>query len=245
MMRLLEAFGVKPDMVVGHSLGEYAACVAANVMPFADALYAVSARGREMAGVKVDDNGKMAFVASDVDSVEKIISTVDGYIIAANKNCHTQTVIAGATKSIEDALTKFATEGIEAKEIPVSHAFHSEIVAPASKPLANVLQNLNISKPSIPVISNVEAMVYPETKEGIVELLRRQLESPVEFIAQIEKLYANGARIFVEVGPRRAVTGFVRNILGDKDYIALATNHPKKNGLNTFLEQLAALVVEE
>jgi len=85
MLRLLASYGMRPNMVAGHSLGEYAAAVAAGVLSFADALYAVSARGREMAGVKVDDNGKMATVAADASRVEAVLKTIDGYVIAANK----------------------------------------------------------------------------------------------------------------------------------------------------------------
>ncbi len=241
MMRLLMAHGVRPHMVVGHSLGEYAACVAAGVLSFADALYAVSARGREMAGVKVQDNGKMAMVAADAQRVAQVLKSVSGYVIAANKNCHTQTVIAGNSASVEEAVKTFAQLGMEAREIPVSHAFHSAIVAPATEPLARVLRNLKVCVPSTPILSNVDAHYYPTNSADIVDLLAKQLASPVEFIDQVERMYQDGARIFIEVGPKRAITGFVRNILGDREHRALATNHHKKTGAEAFKEVLAAL----
>lgn len=244
MFRLFAQYGIHPDMVAGHSLGEYAACVAAGVLTFADALYAVSARGREMASVKVEDPGKMASVAGPFEKVEEVLAAVDGYVIAANKNCHSQTVIAGASTAVEAAVQRFATLGIEAREIPVSHAFHSAIVAPASTPLRRVLSGLDIRAPQIPILSNVDAAYYPAAREEIVDKLARQLESPVEFIAQIERMYADGARLFVEVGPRRAITGFVRNVLGDREHRALASNHPKRPGYEGLLEVLAALAVD-
>ncbi len=166
MLRLLQAHGVHPDMVAGHSLGEYAAAVAAGVLTFADALYAVSARGREMAGVQVPDNGKMAMVATTAMRVQEVLDTVDGYVIAANKNCHTQTVIAGATQAVDAAIAAFGAVGIEARQIPVSHAFHCSIVAPAAEPLVRVLDNLAIAAPRIPILSNVDAGYYPE-RQGV------------------------------------------------------------------------------
>ncbi len=239
--RLLAQHGVSPHMVAGHSLGEWSACVAAGVLSFADALYAVSARGREMSGIKVPDNGKMASVAADLKKVESVIEKVPGYVIAANKNCHTQTVIAGDSAAIGEAVRRFSELGVEAREIPVSHAFHSKIVAPASEPLARVLAGLTLRVPSTPILSNVHADYYPADVAGISSLLTRQLAAPVEFIAQIERMYADGARIFLEVGPRRATTGFVRNVLGEQPHDAVATNHPKKPGPECFLEALAAL----
>ena len=242
MLRLLQSHGVVADMVAGHSLGEYAAAVAAGVLSFADALYAVSARGREMAHVKVADNGKMAMVAADCPKVQAVLDQLDGYIIAANKNCHTQTVIAGNSVVVEEAIQRFAAQGIEARQIPVSHAFHCSIVAPAAEPLSRVLAGLRIQAPRVPILSNVDASYYPADRSKIIELMAKQLAAPVEFISQVERMYADGARIFIEVGPRRAITGFVRNILGNREHRALASNHPKKSGTECFQELLAALV---
>ena len=244
LARLLAQFGVAPKVVVGHSLGEYAATVVAGVLSFADALYAVSARGREMAGVKVDDPGRMAMVAADAERVEAVLASIDGYVIAANKNCHTQTVIAGGSAAVDAALAAFAAQGIEARPIAVSHAFHSAIVAPAAEPLRRVLQGLDVRAPKIPLSSNVDAALYPHDPAAIVDRLARQLASPVRFIEQVENLYAQGARLFVEVGPKRAITGFVRNILGTRPHRALACNHPKKPGVQGVLETLAALVAD-
>ena len=125
MMRWLNDAGLTPDWVAGHSLGEYAACVAAGVMDFEDALHAVSARGKEMAAVDVPDCGKMATVAAGVNVVEEHLRKIDGYVVAANQNCHAQTVIAGATDAVERAVAHFQENGIDSREIPVSHAFHS------------------------------------------------------------------------------------------------------------------------
>src|SRR4051794_41425287 len=95
LTRLLAAYGIEPDMVMGHSLGEYGALVAAGVLPFASALEAVSARGREMASLRVEDNGAMAAVSAPIGEVERVIGEVDGYVVLANVNSPHQLVIGG------------------------------------------------------------------------------------------------------------------------------------------------------
>src|SRR5690606_31482465 len=107
LLRLLTAYGVAPDMAAGHSLGEYAAAVAAGIFTFEEALHAVSARGREMASIQLEDPGKMAGVATGAATVDEILAEVDGYVIAANKNCPSQTVIAGTSDAVDEACERF------------------------------------------------------------------------------------------------------------------------------------------
>ena len=194
-----------------------------------------------MAAVDVPDCGKMATVAAGVNVVEEHLRKIDGYVVAANQNCHAQTVIAGATDAVERAVAHFQDNGIDSREIPVSHAFHSEIVAPAAQPLKKVLDKLNLRPALLPICSNVGALDYPETSSEISALLAKQMASPVEFIRQIEKLYEQGVRVFVEVGPRRAITGFVRNILDKRPHTAIHTNHHKRGDLEGALDALAAV----
>ena len=134
-MRMLAAYGIRPDMVMGHSVGEYGALVAAGAFPFEDALEAVSARGREMTRVSMADNGKMAAVFAPIAEVERLLKTIDGYVVLANVNSNSQSVIGGGTKAVEQAEQMFLAAGFNVVELPVSHAFHTSIVAPASEPL--------------------------------------------------------------------------------------------------------------
>ncbi|MFH2201859.1 MAG: SDR family NAD(P)-dependent oxidoreductase [Elusimicrobiota bacterium] len=242
LLRLIRRYGVDADVVAGHSLGEYGALVAAGVLEFEDALLAVSARGKEMAGVKVDDNGKMAFVAAPLEKVEKILEEIDGYVIPANKNCPTQTVIAGRSQAVDEAVRRFKAEGLQSQTIEVSHAFHSKIVAPATEAYGRFLKTLKISAPKIPVNSNVTAGHYPKDKAKIRDLMTRQISAPVEFIRQVERMYQDGVRVFIEVGPKRALTAFVTSTLADKkDVVITATNHPKRGGIHEFNDLLATL----
>src|ERR1017187_8840999 len=151
LTRLLAAYGIQPDMTMGHSLGEYGALIASGGLPFADALEGVSARGLEMTRVSVEDNGKMAAVIAPLDEIERILKTIDGYVVIANINSDHQAVIGGATKTVEHAMEVLQKAGYEVVPLPVSHAFHTSIVAPASEPLRQVLQRLRLQSPSVPI----------------------------------------------------------------------------------------------
>ena len=242
LLRLLQKYGFQPDMVIGHSLGEYAALVAAGVLTFAEALEVVSARGREMVKVAMEDNGCMAAVSAPLAEVERIIGTIDGYVVLANINSPLQSVIAGATRAVEQAIEAFLSAGFQAVKIPVSHAFHTKIVAPASIPLRKVIERMDIQAPQIPVAANVTGDWYPTAREEILDLLAEQVASPVQFIKGAQKLYDNGARIFVEVGPKRVMNALTNDIFKDVQGVTLlATNHPRKGALPSFNEALCAL----
>jgi acyl transferase domain-containing protein len=181
ILRLFASYGVRPDMVAGHSLGEYGAAVAAGMLSFRDALVAVSARGREMAAVRIDDKGKMAGIATSAEVVAEVLAEIPGYVVPANKNCPTQTVIAGETESVEAAIEAFKSRGITVHPLPVSHAFHSRIVAPASEPLRRVLETLDIRPPQRRITTNVNSRYYPtgaDSRSQIIDILAQQVAAP-------------------------------------------------------------------
>ncbi len=242
LLLLLRDYGFTPDCVMGHSLGEYAALIAAGIMPFAHALEASAARGAEMTRVSMEDNGWMAAVMAPFAAVEQTLAEVDGYVVAANINSNNQSVIGGASKAVEQAIALFVQKGFTAVRIPVSHAFHTQIVAPASKPLRQVLDRLTINPPTLPLVANVTGGLYPTTVEGIKDILEQQIASPVQWVKGLETLYAEGMRTFVEVGPKKALKGFVDDVLADKpDVWSLFTNHPKGGELATFNHALCGL----
>ncbi len=246
LFRLLEELGIEPDMVAGHSLGEYGACVAAGVMNFPDALRTVAARGTEMSKATPmnGDCGLMAGVPASVEEVQPVLDAIDGYVVCANKNCPGQTIIAGLTEAVEEAVAKFEEMGMTVVLLPVSHAFHSKVVAAASEPLRRHLDTIGIHAPSTPILTNVTGDFYPEgtnAETEIRDLLSKQVAAPVEYIALVERMYERGARVFVEVGPKRAQTSFVGSILEGRDHTALYTNHPKKGDVATLFDALAEL----
>ncbi len=244
LTKLLETYGVRPDMVMGHSLGEYGALVAAGAMSFDAALEAVSARGHEMASLSVGDNGAMAAAFGPLTEIERVVDSVDGNVVIANINSFSQAVIGGATDAVERALAVFQAEGITAARIPVSHAFHTSIVAPASEPLKTALRRLDVHAPALPIVSNVTGDFYPAgaDTETMLDLLGQQVASPVQFVRGLETLYDAGARVFVEVGPKKALHGFVEDVLGEHDdVLALFTNHPKNGDVASFNAALCGL----
>ncbi len=247
LTRMLAAYGVRPDLVMGHSLGEYGALVVAGALPFAAALEAVSARGREMASISVPDTGAMAAVMAPLAEIERVVGSVDGYVVIANINSTHQAVIGGATDAVERAIEAFTAAGYTAARIPVSHAFHTAIVAPASEPLRRTLARLDLGAPALPVVANVDGEFYPASGAGVrdrmLDILGRQVASPVQFVKGLRTLYEAGARVFVEVGPKRALAGFADDVLGSEhdDVLALFTNHPKYGDIASFNAALCGL----
>ncbi len=242
VLRVLKKYGIEPDLVIGHSLGEYAALVAAGVLTFAEALEVVSARGREMTRIKVDDPGCMAAVSAPLAIVEETIRAIDGYVVIANINSPLQSVLGGTTAAIDEAIARFTAAGFQAVKIPVSHAFHTKIVAPASEPLREVIARMDIKAPRLPIVANVTGELYPTTREGILDILARQVASPVQFVKGMQTLYKEGARIFIEAGPKRVLNALASDNLKDcSDVTIIATNHPRKGGKASFNEALCAI----
>ncbi|HEX6228083.1 MAG TPA: beta-ketoacyl synthase N-terminal-like domain-containing protein, partial [Solirubrobacterales bacterium] len=162
----------------------------------------------------------------------------------ANLNSTHQVVVGGATKPVEEVLAVMTERGHQATRLPVSHAFHTEIVAPAAEPLRQMLGRLHISPPEIPIVANVDGEFYPMGPgvEGrIVDILGRQIASPVQFIKGLRTLFEAGTRVFVETGPKRVLQSFAADVLGDDEALNLFANHPKNGDLPSFNQALCGL----
>ncbi len=245
LTRLLAAYGIQPDMTMGHSLGEYGALVASGSLSFHDALNAVSARGRGMTQVAVKDTGRMAAVFAPLAEVDRILKTINDYVVIANINSGQQSVIGGASMAVEQATEIFLKAGYNVVPLPVSHAFHTSIVAPASQPLREMLSHLQIQPPQLPIVANVNGEFYPmgpDVVPQVLDLLAQQVACPVQFVKGLNTLYDAGARIFVEVGPKKALYGFAEEVFnGQSDVISLFTNHPKVGDIPAFNQALCGL----
>ncbi len=171
-----------------------------------------------------------------------MLKQIDGYVTPANLNARGQVVIGGETPAVEQAVELFSKKGYQAQRLPVSHAFHTKIVAAAAEPLRKVLDGFDVRPPQRLLVGNVEADFYPSDPEKIKDILCRQIASPVRWVEGVERLYAAGARAFVEVGPKRALKGFVDDVLADKtDVISLYTNRARPKELAAFNAALAGL----
>lgn len=228
LTRLLRAHGLTPDLVMGHSLGEYAALTVAGAFSASTAFHAVAVRSREMVRAAGADPGAMAVVAGDLQRIERVRRSCPGYLVVATINSTRQVVLGGTTAAVEAALPRFRDAGLIALQMPVSHAFHTAIVAPAAEPLVAQLSRREIRPPRLPAVANATGELYPATggAPAVLDLLGRQVGAPVQFVRGLETLYEQGARVFVEVGPGRALHGFVADVLGAQhdDVLALHTN---------------------
>ncbi|HEY6947035.1 MAG TPA: SDR family NAD(P)-dependent oxidoreductase, partial [Candidatus Acidoferrum sp.] len=168
-----------------------------------------------------------------------------GYVVIANINSDSQAVIGGASGATEQAAEIFAKAGYNVVPLPVSHAFHTSIVAPASEPLRRTLERLHLQSPHVPVVANVSGEFYPmgpDVVPKMLDILARQVASPVQFVKGLRTLYDAGARVFVEVGPKKALQGFAEDVLGERgDVVSLFTNHPKNGDISAFNQALCGL----
>jgi len=233
LTRLLAAYGIEPDLIMGHSLGEYGALVAAGCLTMADAieaaLTAVEVRGRAMTAQCGGDGGAMAAVFAPMSEIERIVSASRGYVLIANVNSTSQAVVGGATAAVEAAMAAFGAVGYTAIRLPVSHAFHTPTDAPAGAALKQALADLCVGPPNVPIVANLDGRFYPDDGRQILDILCRQVDSPVQFVRGLHTLYDAGARVFVELGPRKTLHGFATDVFGSAqdDVSVLFTNSPK------------------
>jgi len=203
----------KPDMVAGHSLGEFSALVANNTLSFEDGLKLVSARAQAMQKACDNNPGTMAAVIALENSVvENICEETEGVVVAANYNCPGQLVISGEIKAIDLACEKLKEQGArKALVLPVGGAFHSPLMEEAKQELENAINNTTFNKPICPIYQNVTSFAVSDQMK-IKENLIAQLTSPVKWTQSIQKMAADGATNFIELGPGKVLQGLARKI---------------------------------
>jgi len=203
----------KPEMVAGHSLGEFSALVANGVLSFEDGLKLVSKRALAMQKACEMQESTMAAVLGLEDAVvEEVCESIDGIVVAANYNCPGQLVISGEISAINTACELLIEKGAKrAIKLPVGGAFHSPIMEPAREELAEAIENTIFHKPICPVYQNVVAKAVKDSVE-IKENLILQLTAPVRWTQTIQQMIADGATEFIEVGPGKVLQGLVRKI---------------------------------
>ncbi len=243
-LRLLETFGLCPDAAAGHSYGELTALCAAGRLD-ESAFHELSRlRGRLMAAGD-GDKGSMLAVPAPLATVEQILAEEQLDLVIANRNAPNQAVLSGSSAEIDRAVHAFNARHLASKRLPVAAAFHSPLVADASVPFLAALDTVELREGTVPVYANSTAAIYPAEAAAAKTLLAGQLARPVEFVAEIEALYAAGVRTFVEVGPGARLTGLVKAILGDRDHqaVALDASSGKRNGIVDLARTLSQLAV--
>lgn len=213
ILKKLEEMGVKPDITAGLSLGEYCALVASGVMSFEDAVKVVRQRGILMQDTVPAGEGAMsAVLGMKKEDIEAVLPEIDGVVTIANYNCPGQIVISGEAAAVAKAGEALKEAGAKrVLPLKVSGPFHSPMLKPAGEKLLKVLEDIEINDPEVPYISNTTAEVVT-SKDSVKELLGRQVYSSVRWEQSIEKMIADGADTFIEIGPGRTLCGFMRKI---------------------------------
>ena len=203
----------KPDMVAGHSLGEFSALVSNGALSFEDGLSLVSQRAIAMQKACELVPGTMAAVIRLEDAeVERICEATEGIVVPANYNCPGQLVISGEVDAINRACEALKEAGARrAMVLPVGGAFHSPLMEPAREELAAAIENTNFSKPTCPIYQNVTTTAVTNADE-IKQNLIAQLTSPVKWTQSVKQMVADGATLFTEVGPGKVLQGLVKKI---------------------------------
>lgn len=212
MLKAIEEKGLKPDVTAGLSLGEYGALVASGVMSAEDVFRVVRKRGIYMQEAVPDGGAMVAVLGLDTAVIEKICEETEGMVTIANYNCPGQIVITGEESAVKAAVEKLTAVGAKrCVTLKVSGPFHSPLLAGAGEKLAKELDSVEIHDIAIPYIANVTAD-YVLNKDDVKPLLEKQVSSSVKWQQTIERMIADGVDTFVEIGPGKTLSGFMRKI---------------------------------
>ncbi|HXH09698.1 MAG TPA: amino acid adenylation domain-containing protein [Alphaproteobacteria bacterium] len=242
LFRLLESLGVRASVLLGQSAGEYAALVASGMWSLETALVAIYKRTLRVLAIPNQRGGRMATVNCDPLGLQALARGLHS-VAVASFNAPQRLTICGNVDALESLHDRCVAEGIDFALLPVSHAYHSELLEEAVPRLQNDLERLPVLPARIPVLSSVDGIYYrPEVTSGfLAHHLARQLTVPVEFARHVKRLYAAGYSTFVECGPRASLSGFVEEILADQPHVACASVHPKIGEVEQFHRLLATL----
>jgi acyl transferase domain-containing protein/NAD(P)-dependent dehydrogenase (short-subunit alcohol dehydrogenase family)/acyl carrier protein len=245
MLKALEHFGVSPDATCGHSFGELVALYAAGWMPLQDLWRLAAERGRLMAaaGKQSGDTGAMLAVKAPLSEVQELVQELEGAVVLANRNSPDQGVLSGPLPAIETAGQACKAKGWVSIRLPVAAGFHCGLVAGAQEPFQELVREVAWTPGDVPVMSNTLGGAYPREKEAVQTTLAQQLARPVDFLSNIQTLYEQGVRTFVEVGPRTVLTDLVRSILNGSDVHTLPMDRSrgKASGIVDMARVLAEL----
>lgn len=215
MLKALEAKGIKPDVTGGLSLGEYGALVASGVMSQEDVFKIVRKRGIYMQEAVPTGGAMTAVLGLDTKVIEKVCESIDGMVTIANYNCPGQIVITGEEIAVKEAMEKLTEAGAKrCVPLKVSGPFHSPMLKGAGEKLAKELEEVTIQDIAIPYIANVTAD-YVTSKDDVKPLLQKQVSSSVKWQQTIELMIKDGVTTFIEIGPGKTLTGFMRKINRD------------------------------
>ena len=237
---LLQSLGIVPDMVAGHSYGEIPALCFAGAFAPEQLVPLSERRAAAILDAIENDKGIMAAVSCTAAELDEILALQQG-VYAVNHNSPQQWVLAGATPAMESLLQQLKARKTSYRQLEVACAFHSPLIAQSKALYKAAISDTSFNQPNIPVWSNTTGALYPTQPAAIKERLTEHLVLPVLFTQQVEAMYEAGARVFIETGPARVLTGLVKNILG-KDELLLHTEEKEQHAVTHLLHLLGRYI---
>jgi acyl transferase domain-containing protein/NAD(P)-dependent dehydrogenase (short-subunit alcohol dehydrogenase family) len=240
LLALLNLLEVRPDCVGGHSFGEIPALFAAGGIDLPTMLAIARRRGELMRDASTEPAGMLS-VRSTWNQIRDVLAGLA--VTPANHNGPAQVVLSGAEAALGEADRRLRAAGFAATVLPVSTAFHSPLMRPASEAFENYLRHFSIAPSALPFYSNRDGALHPAEGRAVAADLAQQIAAPVFFAGMIERMYADGVRTFLEVGPRDVLSSLVGSILEGREHQAIALDRPAHGGLRALWEGLGALAV--
>ncbi|MBU1172699.1 MAG: SDR family oxidoreductase [Proteobacteria bacterium] len=240
MLEILKQANILPDCVAGHSLGEVSALHAAGVIDKEGLIKIARKRGELMAKASAK-KGAMTAVAEPSEKIEGLLKTWNTGVIIANHNSPKQVVLSGALDEIENVEKKLNAEGIKTHRLPVSTAFHSSLMTDSCEPFKTFIDSIDFKPQLIPIYSNADAKPYD--KKSVRETLTKQINHPVRFVEQIDAMYQQGVRTFIEVGPGGILTKLVDQCLEGRPHTSVSMDKKGAHGITSLWKALGQLAV--
>ena len=242
MLRLLEQIGVRPDATGGHSFGEVTALHAAGAIATPESLLAVARKRGQLMKQAARTPGAMLALRCGASEAGELIARHGAHgVTIANVNSLNQVVVAGPTTLIENLQHALKGDHVASTRLAVATAFHTKLVADSVQPFRTFLDNVDVAAPRLPVYGNTAAEPYSVDPSAIRETLARQLSQPVRFADMVQRMYDDGCRLFVEVGPGSVLTAMLSDCLKGQDHAAVAFDNRKVDGRAAFMNLLGVL----
>ena len=239
LFQLWRSWGIKPDLVMGHSVGEYVAACVAGVFSLEDGLKLIAHRGKLMQSMPT--SGTMAAVFASETKVQSLLRTLKEPVTISAINGPTSVVISGSTEAIEATLKVLHDQGIETRSLAVSHAFHSQMMEPMLPAFREIAAQIRFSAPRIGLISNLTGALVTEAEIAQADYWCRHIREAVQFDASMQTLHQQEVKIFIEMGPQPVLLGMGRRCFPEQDESWLPSLRRDKSDWQQLLESLATL----
>jgi len=236
---LLRDWGIRPDYVLGHSIGEFAAACFAGAFSLEDGLQLVIERGRLMGSLPRD--GSMAVIFTEIEPITECVQKYEGKVSIATINGPTNIVVSGETKALQEIVMEFEGAGIECRSLEVSHAFHSPLMEPILKAFSSFAENIDYSPLTLPLASNLSGQIIPAGELLSAEYWMQHIRKPVKFSSGMDSLAARDVNLYIEIGPSPVLTGMGKRLLKGAEFEWLPTLRNGKPDWLILLNSLASM----